>query len=94
MWKVISCPYLVHIIGFIDELQNHIIIMEFLKFGNLKEFNKNFMMHCDCWARKLKMMEQIALAMNYLHTLESPIYHGDLKLENIFVDQGFKVKVS
>ena len=94
MWQVIPCPYLVRILGFIDEGENPMIVMEYFEHGSLKDFNRKYMMGCDCWARKMKMILDISLGMNYLHTLESPIFHGDLKLDNIFVDDRWKVKVS
>ena len=47
-----------------------------------------------CLARKIRMILDMALGMNYLHTLNPPILHRDLKLSNIFVGNGFEAKVS
>ncbi len=48
----------------------------------------------DCIARKIRMILDMSLGMNYLHTLNPPILHRDLKLSNIFVGNGFEAKVS
>ena len=40
------------------------------------------------------MILDMALGMNYLHTLNPPLLHRDLKLSNIFVGNGFEAKVS
>ena len=75
-----------------DKAENFSIVMEYFENGSLKDFQKKYM-QCDCWARKVKMVQQIALGMNYLHTLDPPITHRDLKLENVFVGDGFEAKV-
>ena len=80
-------------IGFIDEENRQIIVMEYFENGNLKDFNTKYMMGCDCWARKVKMILEISLGMNFLHTMDPPVIHRDLKLNNIFVDDRWKVKV-
>jgi len=35
---------------------------------------------------QVKIAQQIAIAINYLHSNKKPIPHGNLKLENILVD--------
>ena len=44
---------------------------------------------------KVKMAAEIASGMSYLHTFaDSPIIHGDLKLQNILVGGDFNAKAS
>jgi len=41
------------------------------------------------------MASGIALGMNYLHTArDRPLIHGDLKMKNVLISDGFKPKVS
>ncbi|XP_072043554.1 ankyrin repeat and protein kinase domain-containing protein 1-like [Amphiura filiformis] len=95
MWKVITCPNLVHIMGITENpIDKSIgIVMEFLEYGDLVHFNRKFMMHDDCMARKIKMIHEIALGMNFLHNQNPHVIHSDLKLENVFVGQGLMVKI-
>ena len=46
------------------------------------------------WAWKLKMASGIVLGMNYLHTVGKQLIHGDLKMKNVLVSEGFHPKVS
>ncbi|XP_072023881.1 uncharacterized protein [Amphiura filiformis] len=93
MWQVLACPHLVSIMGFINDPDQLSIVMEYLEFGNLRDFNREYMMKCSCWPRKVKMIQDVSLGMNYLHTRNPPIFHRDLKLQNIFVGDGFRVKI-
>ena len=92
MLRAIHSPYMVRVMGFIEDHANLCIVMEYFKNGDLKSFQQKCM-DCDCWARKMRMVLDIALGMNYLHTLDPPIIHRDLKLNNVFVSNGFDAKV-
>ena len=92
MLRAIHSPYMVRVMGVFDDHTNLCIVMEYFQYGSLKSFEKKYM-DCACWPRKVKMMLDIALGMNYLHTLDPPIVHRDLKLDNVFVGSGFDVKV-
>ncbi|XP_072029640.1 uncharacterized protein [Amphiura filiformis] len=92
MLRVVSSPYLVTVMGLMKNPGDVGIVMEYFDNGSLKKFEKKFM-KCDCWARKVKMVQDIAFGMNYLHTLKPPIIHRDLKLENVFVGSGLEAKI-
>ena len=92
MVQTLTSPYLVSIMGLMENPNGVGIVMEFFANGSLKEFEQKYM-KCECWARKVKMVQDIAYGMNFLHTLKPPITHCDLKLENVFVANGFEVKV-
>ena len=89
-----SFPYVVTAIGIIDDPGEPLsLVMEYMEFGNLKDFNQSTMMKCTCWARKVKMIHEIALGMNYLQSLPQVKMQKCLKLENVLVGSGFVVKV-
>ncbi|XP_072036012.1 probable serine/threonine-protein kinase pats1 isoform X2 [Amphiura filiformis] len=92
MWRTISSTFLVRIMGIIDDPNHPSIVMEYFKHGSLKVFMK-YMTNIDTLPRRVKMIFDITMGMNYLHTLPSPIVHRDLKCDNIFVGEGFKAKI-
>ena len=78
-------PYLVLLMGAIAEPFNLSIVTEFCKGGNLFELlykkpNVNL-----TWELKKKILLQIAVGMNYLHTNNPPVLHRDLKSLNILL---------
>ena len=81
------------IVGFVDEPEKK-IVMTYFPHGNLRDFNRRYLVVCQCWPRRIRMVQEVALGMGYLHSLHPAIIHADLKLANVFVEDGFKVKVS
>jgi serine/threonine protein kinase len=66
--------------------------MELAEYGDVLSFFDNFK---DVqWPWKLKMAYDISLGMNYLHTQQRPIIHGDLKAKNVLVAKNFVTKIS
>ena len=46
------------------------------------------------WPVKLHIAQGVIHGMNYLHTKTPPVVHGDLKVQNVLIGDGFKAKVS
>jgi len=44
--------------------------------------------------KKLEIVSQIVAGMTYLHTLEKPVYHLDLKSSNILLDENYCVRIA
>jgi len=45
------------------------------------------------FTKKMKIIEEIAKGMHYLHTHNPPVYHFDLKSSNIMLDENFSVRI-
>ncbi len=69
------------------------ISMEFCENGNLENLIYEKMQKAERLSEQeiLKYISQILLGINYLH--ERNVVHGDLKLENLFLDGKHSVKI-
>jgi len=47
----------------------------------------------DC-SLKLQIAQGVVQGMNYLHTSDPPVVHGDLKVQNVLIGDGYVAKVS
>ena len=81
-------PYLVLLMGAVAEVAepfNFSIVTEFCKGGNLFELlNKRPNINLS-WELRKKILLEIAIGMNYLHTNNPPVLHRDLKSLNILL---------
>ena len=66
------------------------IVLCLEKYGNVGRFLQDF--HVPL-AWKIELIRHINLGMNYLHTNQPPVIHGDLKAPNILIGEGFIAKV-
>lgn len=70
--------------GFVEDLRNKIIwlIFPWEDAGNLKDFiaSQNWEIPERLW-----LIDEVTRGVEYLHTREPPIYHGDLKSANVLV---------
>jgi hypothetical protein len=80
----ISHPYLVFFYGVIIEPKYLSIIMEYCSGGDLYDLLKNKKIDLP-WKLRKKILLQIAIGMNFLHSHEPPIIHRDLKSLNILL---------
>lgn len=78
-------PYLVLLMGAIAEPFNLSIVTEFCKGGNLFELLYKKPNIYLSWELKKKILLEIAIGMNYLHTNNPPVLHRDLKSLNILL---------
>lgn len=46
------------------------------------------------WPLRFRILHEIALGVNYLHNMNPPLLHHDLKTQNILLDNEFHVKVT
>nr|XP_009920916.1 PREDICTED: receptor-interacting serine/threonine-protein kinase 2 isoform X1 [Haliaeetus albicilla] len=46
------------------------------------------------WCLRFRILYEIALGVNYLHNMNPPLLHHDLKTQNILLDDEFHVKIA
>nr|XP_024391349.1 probable LRR receptor-like serine/threonine-protein kinase At1g06840 [Physcomitrium patens] len=84
---------LVSLIGFCNDQGEQMLIYEFLPRGNLRDHLKPTVI-LD-YATRIRIALGTAKAILYLHTeANPPIFHRDIKTNNILLDQNLNVKIS
>jgi serine/threonine protein kinase len=86
-------PNIVLFMGVITSQDNMAIVTEFLPRGSLFKLLHRSGIRLDL-RRRLRMAEDVAKGMHYLHTCSPMIVHRDLKSPNLLVDRNWCVKVT
>ncbi|XP_028822998.1 ankyrin repeat and protein kinase domain-containing protein 1 isoform X3 [Denticeps clupeoides] len=67
------------------------ILMEYMGKGSLDNLLTS---HSFMWAKKFQMIHEVTMGMNFLHSMEPPLLHLNLKPTNILLDDHLHVKIS
>uniref|UniRef100_H3BFY8 Ankyrin repeat and kinase domain containing 1 n=1 Tax=Latimeria chalumnae TaxID=7897 RepID=H3BFY8_LATCH len=67
------------------------IVMEYMANGSLEKLLGG---HIVEWHLKFRILHEIALGINFLHSLKPPLLHLDLKPGNVLMDDHFHAKIS
>lgn len=65
-------------------------VMEYINRGSLDNLLTT---HTLMWPKKFQMIHEVAMGMNFLHSMKPPFLHLNLKLSNILLDDHLHVKV-
>ncbi|KIO28197.1 hypothetical protein M407DRAFT_22675 [Tulasnella calospora MUT 4182] len=84
----LSHPNVVRLEGFVEDLSEHKVwlIFPWEEHGNLRDF-----LASGEWEipERISLINDVTLGLEYLHSQQPPIYHGDLKSINILVNSEF-----
>lgn len=84
----LKSKYIVSIYGMCSEAIG--VVMKYMSNGSL---NTLLTSHTLMWPKKLQMIFEISMGMNFLHSMKPPLLHLNLKTSNILVDDHLHIKV-
>ncbi|KAG8952113.1 hypothetical protein FRC04_005113 [Tulasnella sp. 424] len=89
----LSHPNIVKLLGFIEDLENGEACMIFVweENGNVQEFLAK--RKCDV-PERVSLVKDVTAGLEYLHTRQPPICHGDLKSLNILVNPSCRAVIT
>ena len=88
----LRAPNILLYLGSVFDPPNVCIVTEYMQRGNLHDILHSRAVALD-WPLLLRMAEDTARGMTYLHSCKPPIVHRDLKSCNLLVDEHWKVKI-
>ena len=88
-------PHIINLYGACIDKGKYALVMEYMSLGSLYKILHEDKLSLD-WPDRLSIALQTAKSINYLHQLQDPIVHRDIKSLNILVErsyQGYIVKM-
>ncbi|KDQ58147.1 hypothetical protein JAAARDRAFT_206847 [Jaapia argillacea MUCL 33604] len=81
-WSSLSHPNVLPYLGYAEFEGRIALISPFCSYGTIMDH-----LATDPMANRMSLIQSIASGMTYLHSLSRPVVHGDLKSNNILVDE-------
>ncbi|KAF8411603.1 hypothetical protein HHK36_004160 [Tetracentron sinense] len=98
---------IVKILGYCVSGADRILIYEFIEKGSLDQWLYDTSSEDDLsisssstlrpplsWEMRTKIIRGIAMGLSYLHNLETPIIHRDIKASNVLLDSDFEAHIA
>ncbi|CAK6968132.1 uncharacterized protein LOC121898295 isoform X1 [Scomber scombrus] len=85
----VKFKYIVSIYGLCSDATA--MVMEYMSNGSL---NNLLASHTLMWPKKFQMIHEASMGMNFLHSMQPPLLHLNLKMSNILLDDHLHVKIS
>jgi serine/threonine protein kinase len=89
--RIKTHPHICQLLGVCEDGGQMYIVMELMK-GNLESFLSE--RPSLSVFRRLHITRQVASALQWMHAIEPPVYHLDLKLENVLFDDNKVFKLT
>ncbi|XP_014113710.1 PREDICTED: receptor-interacting serine/threonine-protein kinase 2 isoform X2 [Pseudopodoces humilis] len=87
--------YILPILGICNEPEFLGIVTEYMANGSLNQLLHGKDVYPNIpWCLRFRILYEIALGVNYLHNMNPPLLHHDLKTQNILLDDEFHIKIA
>ncbi|CAN1761943.1 Probable serine/threonine-protein kinase PBL17 [Linum perenne] len=90
----LSHSNLVKLIGYCCEDEHRLLVYEYMASGSLE---RHLFRRVGCtltWSKRIKIAQDAAKGLAFLHDAERPVIYRDLKTSNILLDGDFNAKLS
>lgn len=88
----IRSPRLVNLVGFSNDSDNRLLVVEFMSNGTLYEFIHSTT-RPPSWGRRIRLALQTAKGIDILHSSNPPVIHRDIKSANVLIDRNFNARL-
>ncbi|CAN1293558.1 Probable serine/threonine-protein kinase PBL17 [Linum perenne] len=92
----LSHSNLVKLIGYCCEDEHRLLVYEYMASGSLERhlFRRSGVGCTLTWSKRIKIAQDAAKGLAFLHDAERPVIYRDLKTSNILLDGDFNAKLS
>ncbi|XP_024989829.1 probable serine/threonine-protein kinase PBL3 [Cynara cardunculus var. scolymus] len=87
-------PNVVKLLGYCADGPHRMLVFEFIPMGSLEA---TLSRECSTelnWIKRIKIAKGLARGLEYLHTMDRPVIHRDIKSANILLDDDFNPKIA
>ncbi|XP_053303926.1 receptor-interacting serine/threonine-protein kinase 3 [Spea bombifrons] len=94
MYAASASQHVTRLFGILEDplKEKHGIVMEYMERDSLYHLISYY--YPIPWALKFRILHEVALGMNWLHSLSTPLLHLDLKTKNVLLNTDLHIKVS
>eukprot|EP00118_Oscarella_pearsei_P013380 m.106583 g.106583 ORF g.106583 m.106583 type:complete len:320 (+) comp37262_c0_seq38:536-1495(+) len=83
--RIQSHPNIIQLIGVCENPRKYTLLLEYIDGGCLSEVLRSADPSIESWANRLDVAKQIAQGMAHLHSQSPPVFHLDLKPQNVLL---------
>ncbi|KAE8038306.1 hypothetical protein FH972_010831 [Carpinus fangiana] len=88
----IQSPRLVNLVGFTNDSDNRLLVVEFMSNGTLYDILHSTTRPPN-WGRRIRLALQTAKAIDTLHSSNPPVIHRDIKSANVLIDRNYSARL-